>query len=87
MRRARRAGDGRESRQLSAAEQKPREEFGWRAASQGGVNDLTEAEKVRPNQTMKGPKMETGRGRQRARQEGAKKQRVLGHALHEAANI
>ena len=48
---------------------------------------MTEAEKVRPNQTMKGPKMETGRGRQRARQEGAKKQRVLWHALHEAANI
>ena len=87
MPRARTAGDGRESRQLLAAEQKAREEFGWRAASQGGVYDLTEAEKVRPNQTRKGPKMETGRGRQRARQEGAKKQRVLWHALHEAANI
>ena len=85
MPRARTAGDGRESRQLLAAEQKAREEFGWRAASQGGVNDLTEVEKVRPNQTRKGPKMETGRGRQRARQEGAKKQRVLWHALHEAA--
>ena len=82
---ARTAGDERRWRQLLAGEKKAREQCGWRAASQGGVNDLTEAEKVRPNQTMKGPKMETGRGRQRARQEGAKKQGVLGHALHEAA--
>ena len=87
MRRARRAGDGRESRQLLAGEKKAREQCGWRAASWGKRNGLTEAEKTAtPNQRGKWMKEEEEEERQTLRQEGAQRKQVVGHAMEKCAS-
>ena len=85
MPQARTAGDERRWRQLLAGEKKAREQCGWRAASWGKRNGLTEAEKTAtPNQRGKWMKEEEEEEeRQKLRQEGAQRKQVVGHAMEE----
>ena len=87
MPRARTAGDERRWRQLLAGEKKAREQCGWRAASWGKRNGLTEAEKTATlNQRGKWMKEEEEEERQKLRQEGAQRKQVVGHAMEECAS-